>query len=61
MDVHPDSFDVVVEVSLGVPHPRDLSEREVELLKELAELGGDRVKKPHKRVKVFEKVKDLFH
>ena len=32
-----------------------------ELFKELAELGGDRVKTSHKRVKVFDKVKDLFH
>ncbi|HEX2253562.1 MAG TPA: molecular chaperone DnaJ [Thermoanaerobaculia bacterium] len=47
--------DHVVRVDVDVPHPKDLSEEEVELLRQLAELGGQSV-----RGKVLDRVKKMF-
>lgn len=49
--------DHVVHVALDVPRPKDLSEREVELLRELAEIQGVAV---HEHHGVFDKVKKIF-
>lgn len=48
----------VVQVALHVPQPKEVDEEERELLKRLAELGGERVGSG--RRKVWGKVKDLF-
>ena len=47
--------DHVVRVAIRVPHPRELSEEEAELLRKLAELSGQTV-----REGMFEKVKKMF-
>ncbi len=46
----------VVVVELAVPHPRDLGDEEVDLLRQLAGLAGEEVKEPG----VLHKVKNLF-
>lgn len=47
----------VVQVAVDVPHPRDLSDDQVEHLRALAELEGSEVKGDKK---VLERVRDLF-
>ena len=47
--------DHVVRVEVRVPHPRELGEEEVELLRRLAEMGDQPVKG-----RVFDKVKKMF-
>lgn len=49
--------DHVVTVQVEVPNPRDLSDEEVQLLRRLAELGGQPVKEERR---VLDKVKNLF-
>ena len=49
--------DHIVTVDLGVPHPRDLSEEEIENLRRLAELQGSEVRDGGG---VLDKVKNLF-
>ncbi len=49
--------DHIAVVRLAVPHPKNLSDEEVELLRELAELGGSEIKEGRR---VFDRVKDLF-
>jgi len=49
----------VVEVRLAVPHPRDLSEEQLEQLRMLAELEGSEVPEGGER-KVLDRVRDLF-
>jgi molecular chaperone DnaJ len=49
--------DHVVMVEVEVPHPRELSEEETDLLRRLAELSGRPVKEERK---VFDRVKNLF-
>lgn len=49
--------DHVAITRLVVPHPKNLSEEEVDLLRELAELGGDDVREERR---VLDRVKDLF-
>lgn len=49
--------DHVVVTRLAVPHPRDLSAEELDLLRELAQLGGSEVKEGRR---VLDRVKDLF-
>ncbi|MEO1088946.1 MAG: DnaJ C-terminal domain-containing protein, partial [Acidobacteriota bacterium] len=49
--------DHVVHVMLDVPHPRDLSDEELDLLRNLAEHEGHAVREPGS---VFDKVKNLF-
>jgi molecular chaperone DnaJ len=49
--------DHVVSVEVEVPHPKNLSEEEVTLLRRLAEIGGQPVKEERG---VFDKVKNLF-
>lgn len=49
--------DHVVTVQVEVPNPRNLSEEEVQLLRRLAELGGQSVKEERR---VLDKVKNLF-
>lgn len=49
--------DHVVTVEVAVPHPRDLSPEETQLLRRLAELGGQPVKEERT---VLDRVKDLF-
>ena len=48
----------VVEVRLSVPHPRDLSEEQLEQLRLLAELEGSKVRDGER--KVLDRVRDLF-
>ncbi|HVS14668.1 MAG TPA: molecular chaperone DnaJ [Thermoanaerobaculia bacterium] len=48
--------DHVVEVELEIPHPRELEEEEIELLRRLADLEGVRVRGRG----VLERVRDLF-
>ncbi len=50
--------DHVVHVALKVPRPKDLDERQVELLRDLAEHEGVEVSDHHG---MFDKVKNLFH
>lgn len=49
--------DHVVTVEIEVPHPRDLSPEEVQLLRRLAEISGHTVKEEKT---VLDRVKDLF-
>jgi molecular chaperone DnaJ len=49
--------DHVVTVEVAVPNPRDLSDEETQLLRRLAELGGQPVKEERK---VLDRVKNLF-
>ena len=49
--------DHVVVARLAVPHPRDLSDEELDLLRELADLGGSEIKEGRR---VLDRVKDLF-
>ncbi len=49
--------DHVVTVQVEVPNPRNLSEEEVQLLRRLADLGGQPVKEERR---VLDKVKNLF-
>ena len=49
--------DHVVHVLLDVPHPRDLNEEQLELLRQLAEHEGQAIREP---ASVFDKVKNLF-
>jgi len=49
--------DHIAVTRLTVPHPRSLSDEELELLRELAQLGGSEVKEGRR---VFDRVKDLF-
>ena len=49
--------DHIVVARLTVPHPRNLSDEELELLRELAQVGGSEVKEGRR---VFDRVKDLF-
>ena len=49
--------DHVAVARLSVPHPRNLSDEELELLRELAQLGGSEVKEGRR---VLDRVKDLF-
>src|SRR6185295_4418890 len=49
--------DHVVTVEVAVPHPRDLSPEETQLLRRLAEIGGHPVKEERT---VLDRVKDLF-
>jgi len=49
--------DHVVVVRLRVPHPRELSEEELEQLRELAELSGSEVRGDRR---VLDRVRDLF-
>lgn len=49
--------DHVVTVQVEVPNPRNLSDEEVQLLRRLAELGGQPVKEERR---VLDKVKNLF-
>lgn len=49
--------DHVVTVQIGVPHPRDLSEEELQLLRRLAEIGHQPIKEEKT---VFDRVKNLF-
>jgi len=49
--------DHIIVARLSVPHPRNLSDEELELLRELAQLGGSEVKEGRR---VFDRVKDLF-
>ena len=49
--------DHIVTVALEVPHPRDLSEEEIESLRRLAELQGNEVRDGGG---VLDRVKNLF-
>jgi molecular chaperone DnaJ len=49
--------DHVVTVQVGIPNPKDLSEEEVQLLRRLAEIGGQPVKEEKT---VLDRVKNLF-
>lgn len=49
--------DHIAVARLKVPHPRNLSDDEVDLLKELAQLGGNEIKEGRR---VLDRVKDLF-
>ena len=53
---HDGRGDHIVHVALKVPRPKDLSERQLELLQELAEIDGVEVHQG-----VLNKVKNLFH
>ena len=47
----------MVTVEVGVPHPRDLSAEEAQLLRRLAEIGGYPVREDKG---VIERVKNFF-
>ena len=49
--------DHVVTVEVAVPQPRDLSDEELQLLRRMAEIGGDPVKEERN---VLDRVKNLF-
>jgi molecular chaperone DnaJ len=49
----------VVEVKLTVPHPKDLSDEQLEQLRVLAELEGSEIRDGGER-KVLDRVRDLF-
>ncbi len=49
--------DHIVQVQLHVPHPKNLSDIEVELLRQLAEEEGKQVREDRG---VFNRVRDLF-
>ncbi len=48
--------DHIVEIGIKVPHPRDLTDEQAELLRKLAESEGQQVREK----KVLDRVKDLF-
>jgi molecular chaperone DnaJ len=47
----------IVQVQLEVPHPRDLEDEQISLLRQLAERSGDPVREERK---VLDRMKDLF-